>query len=79
MAERLLALMGPTASGKSALAEKLADEYDGELISVDSALVYKGLSIGYAPNLIIHITSFISASQSILTPPLISRPMQGLA
>ena len=59
MAERLLALMGPTASGKSALAEKLADEYDGELISVDSALVYKGLSIGAAkpdyPHHLIHI------------------------
>jgi len=59
MAERLLALMGPTASGKSALAEKLADEYDGELISVDSALVYKGLSIGAAkpdyPHHLVHI------------------------
>ena len=59
MAERILALMGPTASGKSALAEKLADDYDGELISVDSALVYRGLSIGAAkpdyPNHLVHI------------------------
>ena len=51
--------MGPTASGKSALAEKLANEYDGELISVDSALVYKGLSIGAAkpdyPHHLVHI------------------------
>jgi cytidylate kinase len=35
--------MGPTASGKSALAERLAETFDGELISVDSALVYRGL------------------------------------
>ena len=37
--EPVLALMGPTASGKSALAERLAEAYDAELISVDSALV----------------------------------------
>ena len=59
MAERILALMGPTASGKSALAEQLAEAYDGELISVDSALVYRGLSIGAAkpdyPHHLIHI------------------------
>ena len=59
MVERILALMGPTASGKSALAEQLAEAYDGELISVDSALVYRGLSIGAAkpdyPHHLIHI------------------------
>ena len=42
MMDPVLALMGPTASGKSALAEQLAEKFDGELISVDSALVYKG-------------------------------------
>jgi len=55
----VLALMGPTASGKSALAEQLAETFDGELISVDSALVYRGLSIGAAkpdyPHHLIHI------------------------
>ena len=43
MTEPVLALMGPTASGKSTLAERLAETFDGELISVDSALVYQGL------------------------------------
>jgi tRNA dimethylallyltransferase len=38
--------MGPTASGKTALAMALAEALDGELISVDSALVYRGLDIG---------------------------------
>ena len=59
MGERVLALMGPTASGKTALAEHLAERFDAELISVDSALVYRGLSIGAAkpdyPHHLIHI------------------------
>jgi tRNA dimethylallyltransferase len=41
-------LMGPTASGKSALAVALAQELNGEIISVDSALVYRGMNIGTA-------------------------------
>ena len=40
--------MGPTASGKTALAVKLAQTLGGEIISVDSALVYKGMDIGTA-------------------------------
>ena len=43
-----LALMGPTASGKTAAAIALAKAYDGEIVSVDSALVYRGLEIGAA-------------------------------
>ncbi len=41
-------LMGPTASGKTALAVQLAQALDGEIISVDSALVFKGMDIGTA-------------------------------
>ena len=59
MTEPVLALMGPTASGKSALAERLAETFEGELISVDSALVYRGLSIGAAkpdyPHHLVHM------------------------
>lgn len=40
--------MGPTASGKSAYAIALARRLDGEIVSVDSALVYRGLDIGAA-------------------------------
>lgn len=43
-----IALMGPTASGKTALAMDLARRLDGEIVSVDSALVYRGLDIGAA-------------------------------
>ncbi|MEY3787678.1 MAG: hypothetical protein RLZ75_1885 [Pseudomonadota bacterium] len=41
-------LMGPTASGKTALSVKLANALDGEIISVDSALVYRDMNIGTA-------------------------------
>ncbi len=44
----ILHLSGPTASGKSSLAEKLLEQFDVELISVDSALVYRGMDIGSA-------------------------------
>ena len=44
----LLAIVGPTASGKSALAIKVAKEYRGEIIAADSRTVYRGLDIGTA-------------------------------
>ena len=43
-----IAVMGPTASGKTAFAVELARQYGGEIVSVDSALVYQGLDIGAA-------------------------------
>jgi tRNA dimethylallyltransferase len=45
---RYLALAGPTASGKTAAALAIARHYDCEIISVDSALVYRGMDIGSA-------------------------------
>ncbi len=50
MPDRPLAilLMGPTASGKTALALELADRFPCDIISVDSAQVYRGLDIGSA-------------------------------
>ncbi|NYT27033.1 MAG: tRNA (adenosine(37)-N6)-dimethylallyltransferase MiaA [Candidatus Thiodubiliella endoseptemdiera] len=41
-------LMGPTASGKTDLAIKLSQQFPARLISVDSALIYKGMDIGTA-------------------------------
>ena len=40
--------MGPTAAGKTALVMDLAEHYDADVISVDSALVYRGMDIGTA-------------------------------
>ncbi len=44
----LVMIMGPTATGKSALALELAHSLDAEIVSVDSALVYRGMDIGTA-------------------------------
>lgn len=46
--QTLVAVMGPTAAGKTALALALANQFPIELISVDSAQVYRGLDIGTA-------------------------------
>ncbi|MCW8825429.1 MAG: tRNA (adenosine(37)-N6)-dimethylallyltransferase MiaA [Gammaproteobacteria bacterium] len=49
MAEhKLIFLMGPTASGKTETAMRLVDEFNGEIISVDSAMVYRDMDIGTA-------------------------------
>lgn len=43
-----IALVGPTASGKTAIAMAIADKLPVEIISIDSALVYRGMDIGTA-------------------------------
>ena len=47
----LIVIVGPTASGKTNLAVKLADRYKTEIISADSRQVYKGLDIGTGKDL----------------------------
>ena len=44
----LIVLAGPTASGKTALALRLAQEFDGEIVSCDSVAVYREMEIGTA-------------------------------
>lgn len=44
----LIVVVGPTASGKTALAIEMAEKYDGEIICADSRTVYKGMDIGTA-------------------------------
>ncbi len=49
--KQVLCIMGPTASGKTALAIETAKALNGEVVSVDSALIYKDMNIGTAkPN-----------------------------
>lgn len=48
---KLIVITGPTASGKTALAVKLARELNGEIISADSRQVYRGLDIGSGKDL----------------------------
>ncbi len=48
MKQKLLVIVGPTAVGKTGLSIALAKKFNGEIISADSAQVYKGLNIGSA-------------------------------
>src|SRR2546426_1116405 len=45
---QLIVVLGPTASGKSALSITLAQRFHGEIVSADSRQVYRGLDIGTA-------------------------------
>lgn len=56
---RIIAVIGPTASGKSDLAIKLARKFDGEVISADSRQVYRGMDIG---------TGKVSKKERLLVP-----------
>ncbi len=47
-ASPLIAIVGPTGAGKSALALEVAREHEGEIVSCDSLQVYRGLDIGSA-------------------------------
>ena len=48
MTQRVLAIVGPTASGKSALALTLAEKLGCEIVSCDSMQIYRGMDIGTA-------------------------------
>jgi len=51
MKKNLIVILGPTASGKTALAVRLAAEFGGEIISADSRQVYRGMDIGTGKDL----------------------------
>lgn len=48
MAQQVLAIVGPTASGKTKLSVALAKQFDGEIVSTDSMQIYRGMDIGTA-------------------------------
>jgi tRNA dimethylallyltransferase len=51
MEKNLIVILGPTASGKTSLAVRLAREFDGEIISADSRQVYRGMDLGTGKDL----------------------------
>ncbi len=69
--KRLIAVVGPTASGKTALAVSLAKKYNGEVISADSMQIYKGMDIVSAKpteeekqGVVHHLMGFLSPSDT---------------
>ncbi len=62
--DKLLVVLGPTASGKTDLAIKLAKKFNGELISADSRMIYKEMDIGTAkPKYPHHLINIVSLNQ----------------
>lgn len=49
--KKVIVILGPTASGKTSLAVKLAQKYNGEIVSADSRQVYRGMDIGTGKDL----------------------------
>lgn len=64
---KLLIISGPTATGKTALAIKMAQEFNGEIISADSRQIYKGMDIGtgkdHPQDIKIHLIDLITPDQ----------------
>lgn len=65
---KLLIISGPTATGKTALAVKIAEKFNGELINADSRQIYKGMDIGtgkdHPGNIPVHLINIITPNQS---------------
>ena len=51
MEKQLITILGPTASGKTSIATRLAAQTDGEIISADSRQVYRRMDIGTGKDL----------------------------
>ncbi|MFC1678173.1 tRNA (N6-isopentenyl adenosine(37)-C2)-methylthiotransferase MiaB [Patescibacteria group bacterium] len=49
--KKIIVILGPTSSGKTSLAVKLALKYNGEIVSADSRQVYKGMDVGTGKDL----------------------------
>ena len=71
MAEPLICLMGPTAAGKTDAAVALAESFDVELISVDSALVPEDAYMRYpkVSHLVSHCIILLQKGSRVSKPP----------
>ena len=69
MLPNVIFLLGPTASGKTALAMQLAARFPVELISVDSALVYRDMNIGTAKPDAATLARFPHQLVNLIDPP----------
>lgn len=68
MYKKILIISGPTATGKTGVAIKLAKKFNGELISADSRQIYRGMDIGtgkdHPKDIKIHLIDIINPNQS---------------
>lgn len=67
-ARPLLVVLGPTASGKTALAIKLARQYDGEIVSADSRAVYRECDLGTAKPTARELAATVHHCVSVYSP-----------
>lgn len=65
---KIIAIVGPTAAGKTRLAVLLAQMFDGELISVDSRQVYRGMDIGTAKALPAELEGVVQWGVDLVDP-----------
>ncbi|MFP4514753.1 MAG: tRNA (adenosine(37)-N6)-dimethylallyltransferase MiaA [Parcubacteria group bacterium] len=63
--KKAIVIVGPTSSGKTALAVKLALEFKGEIISADSRQVYKGMDIGTGKDLSEYIVKTKTSTKKV--------------
>ncbi len=63
---KIIVIVGPTASGKSALAIKIAKKFSGEIVSADSRQVYRGMDIGTAKPEVQRTSGLAVISEGIL-------------
>lgn len=65
---KLLIISGPTATGKTNLAIKMAKKFNGELISADSRQIYRGMNIGtgkdHSPDIVVHLIDIIYPNET---------------
>ena len=80
---KIICVVGPTASGKTALAIQLAKRFDGEVISADSMQVYKGMPIATAAvteeekqGIPHHLVEFLDASEQFSVAEFVSLAKQ---
>lgn len=68
---KVISIVGPTASGKTKLAVKLAQKFNGEIVSADSMQIYKGMQIATAKPTVVekegikhHLIDFVSPDET---------------
>ena len=65
---KMICIVGPTASGKTSLSIRLAKELSGEIISGDSMQIYKGMDIGTAKPTVEEMDGVVHHMLSIAAP-----------